>query len=206
MRNSLTIVFIVLSGSAASLAQPAGYTQSALFKIDHTKVPNSDQTNFPVFVVGFDSSLKATSYGGQMTSANGYDILFTSDATGIHVLPYERALHNTQTGRVAYWVAVPTVSHTVDTPIYVWYGNSSVNADQSNRTAVWDSNYKAVWHMNDNAQSQTVAESTANGHTGTNQANTSPRSVPGALANLTALSYTGSLDYTNVPSSKRRGF
>ena len=197
----LTIFLIVFSCRLVGLAQPAGYTTSALLKVNHNQVPNSDQINFPVFVVGVDSSLKSTSQSGQMQNAAGYDILFTSDAAGQNALPYERALHNTQTGRIAYWVTVPTLSHTVDTPIYVWYGNPAINTDQSSRTAAWDSNYKAVWHMNDNASSPTVADSTANAHTGTNHVNTSARSVPGALANLTALTYTSSQDYTSVAST-----
>lgn len=201
MNRILITLVIAFSTSPAGIAQPAGYTQNAVLKINHTKVANSDQANFPLFVAGTDASLKSTNRGGRMYSTSGYDILFTSDATGTNALQYERGIHDTQSGRIAYWVKLPILSHSIDTPIYVWYGNPSITTDQSVGTAVWDTNYKAVWHMNDNAQSFTVADSTGNGHNGTNQAPTQSRSVAGALANLNGLSYSGSSDYTNVPSS-----
>ena len=51
--------------------------------ISHTQVPNTDQTNFPVLIslpANTYSDLKTMANGGSVTSANGYDILFTSDA------------------------------------------------------------------------------------------------------------------------------
>src|SRR5207302_320806 len=42
----------------------------------------------------------------------------------------------------------PTLSHTADTFMYMYYGNAGAS-DQQNKTAVWDSNYKGVWHLPD---------------------------------------------------------
>src|SRR6266705_3801234 len=46
------------------------------------------------------------------------------------------------------------------------YGNSSITTDQSNQTAVWDANYKGVWHL-PNGTSLTANDSTSNGVNGT---------------------------------------
>ena len=49
--------------------------------INDTKVPNTDQMNFPVLISlppNTYPDLKTTANGGSVTNANGYDILFTS--------------------------------------------------------------------------------------------------------------------------------
>ena len=143
-----------------------GYAYRRVITIDHTKVPNTDQTNFPFLFSATYSYLAITSNGGGVTNANGYDIIFTSDASGTSTLAFEQEGYNASTGAVNYWVKVPTVSHTVDTVIYLFYGNSSVTTDQSNKTGVWDSNYKGVWHL-PNGTTLTANDSTGNGNNGT---------------------------------------
>ena len=39
------------------------------------------------------------------------------------------------------------LSHTTDTVIYVFYGSGSVSTSQENRTGVWNSDFKAVYHF-----------------------------------------------------------
>src|SRR5438105_5271179 len=89
-----------------------GYSSRRTVVIDHTKVPNTDQTNFPMLFSGTYAYLATTSNGGGVTSSSGYDIIFTSDAGGNSVLPFERESYTATTGAVLYWVQVPTVSHT----------------------------------------------------------------------------------------------
>lgn len=67
------------------------------------------------------------------------------------------------------FVRLPALSSTVDTSFYLWYGNASA-ADQSDAAAVWDSNYKAVYHLSSAAGKVTVPDSTANACTGTKTA------------------------------------
>jgi hypothetical protein len=74
-------------------------------------------------------------------------IIFTSDASGTSILPFERETYNASTGAVNFWVNVPTVSHLSDTVSYMFYGKSSVTTDQSNKIGVWDSSFKGVWHF-----------------------------------------------------------
>src|SRR5207253_10452671 len=73
---------------------------------------------------------------------------------------------NASAGAVNYWVRVPTVSHTTDTTFYMCYGNAGITTDQSNKTAVWDANYKAVWHLT-NGTTLSAADSTSNANNGT---------------------------------------
>jgi len=57
-----------------------GYPYSRSITIDHTKVPNTDQSNFPVLISGTYSYLKTLANGGNVQNANGYDIIFAFDS------------------------------------------------------------------------------------------------------------------------------
>lgn len=57
-------------------------------------------------------------------------------------------------------------------PIYVYYGNASA-VDQQNKTGVWDSHYKSVYHLADNAANTTTVDSTSSGLNAAATANTS---------------------------------
>ena len=65
----------------------------------------------------------------------------------MHVLPFEQESFNPTTGAVIYWIGVPTISHTQDTVIYMWYGNSSISASTANAAGVWSNDYAAVYHF-----------------------------------------------------------
>ena len=113
--------------------------------IDKTKVPNTDQTNFPVLV-----SLTGLSN----INANGTDIRFT-DSTGTGELA--REIESYSAGTLVAWVKVPVLSTSANTDIYMYYGSTGAS-EPSPRSAygsqkVWDdggSNYfKGVWHLAD---------------------------------------------------------
>src|SRR4029077_794053 len=59
-----------------------------------------------------------------------------------------------------------SVSHTSDTTIYLCYGNASITTEQSNKSGVWDTNYKGVWHL-PNGTALSANDSTSNGINGT---------------------------------------
>src|SRR5581483_3738584 len=156
--------------SATPSAGPSwtnGYTYRRAITIPHTQVVNTDQVNFPVLIAGTYSYLATLANGGCVTNANGYDILFTSDASGNTPLAFERESYSGASGTVDFWVQVPLLSHTSDTVLYLFYGNSSVTTDRSNRTGTWDSNYKAVWHLA-NGVTLSGADSSSNAVNGTN--------------------------------------
>ena len=135
----------------------SSWTYRKKITIDKTKVPNTNQTNFPVLV-----SLAGLSN----VNASGTDIRFTS-ADGVTELAREIEYYSS--GSLVSWVKVPLLSTTVNTDIYMYYGNSSaVTEPVANSTygsqKVWDdggSNYfKGVWHLGES--SGTVYDSTSN--------------------------------------------
>ncbi len=134
--------------------------------IDHTKVPNTNQTDFPVLISGTYAWLATVANGGDVTSSSGYDIIFTSDSGGASPLDFERVGYSATTGLVEFWVRIPTLSYTVDTVIYIQYSDAGVTTDQSTPTSVWDSNFKAVYHL-PNGTSLTANDSTSGGFNGT---------------------------------------
>ena len=124
--------------ASITLAPPAAndYSYRRAVVIDHTKVANSDQTNFPVLISGTYSYLANVANGGKVQNTNGYDIVFSSDCAGLQNLNHEIQSYNPATGAAALWVLIPNVSHTVDTVFYLSYGNSTVTTSQENRASL----------------------------------------------------------------------
>jgi hypothetical protein len=143
----------------------SGYGNHRAITINHANVPNTDQSNFPVLISGTYSYLANTANGGKLRNANGYDIVFSSDAAGMNLLSFEREKYVATTGEVEFWVKIPTLSHSADTTIYMWYGNASVSADTAAPAQVWDANFKGVWHLA-NGSTLSGADSTSNGNNG----------------------------------------
>jgi hypothetical protein len=156
--------------------------------IDHTKVFGSDQLNFPVLINTTDSGLQA------YAQSDGHDILFT-DSTGTNKIPYEREQYTSSTGALVVWVKIANLSHTTDTFIYMYYGNSTAGDQQDSTGGVWDSNFIGVWHSED-ASSTTIADSTANANTGTKYGIVKPIETPGKIGE--AQSYNGVDNYIGV--------
>ena len=125
----------------------------------NTGVVTGTPTNFPMLVSVTDSNLQA------VARTDGHDILFTA-ADGVTKLSHEIELYDPTTGTLAAWVSVPSL--TGGTGLYVYYGNSG-SVDQQQATAVWDSNYKGVYHFGANVQQSGGAwwgpDSTTNGIT-----------------------------------------
>src|SRR5260370_2048475 len=173
----------------------AQYSYERTITIDHTKVPNTDQTDFPVLVSGTCNYLATVGNGGKVQKANGYDIIFTSDALAANKLDHEIESYDPTTGTISLWVRIPTVSHTTDTVIYLLYGNSSITTSQENKTGVWRNGYVGVWHLSSNG-AISAADST-----GTNSGTIS--SVTAATGKIGgAGSFSGSnTSHMRIPSS-----
>jgi YD repeat-containing protein len=191
LRGLLSIFVLLLSCCWAH----AQYSYTRAITIDHTKVPNTDQTDFPVLVSGTYSYLATVAHGGKVQNANGYDIIFTSDSHAANKLDHEIESYDATTGTINFWVRIPTVSHTSNTVIYLVYGNSSITTSQENKTGVWRNGYGAVWHLSSNG-AISAADST-----GTNSGTIS--SVTAATGKINgAGSFTGSTSsYIRIPSS-----
>jgi rubrerythrin len=115
-----------------------------------------DLNDFPVMINITDPDLR------NKARVDGFDILFTSEGGGIH-LEHEIESYNASLGNLVAWIRVPFVSSTNDTTIYMYYGNSGQDTPIENPQGVWDSNYEAVWHLNDD-----LLDSTDKDHDGTN--------------------------------------
>jgi len=116
----------------------SGYRYRQTIVLSHAKVPNTDQIDFPVLISGVYPYLANVSNGGLVQSANGYDIVFSSDPEGASRLDHEIDSYDPVTGTVNFWVGIPTLSHTVDTVIYLFYGNPAVTVSQENKAGVWE--------------------------------------------------------------------
>src|SRR4030095_16367236 len=90
------------------------------------------------------------------------------------------------------WVKIPSVSSSNDTVFYLFYGDSTINTNQSDPANIRDTSYKGVWHRKDSAANTTIKESTVTGANGTNNAITSSKTATGEIGK--ALSYNGSTD------------
>jgi hypothetical protein len=109
--------------------------------IDHTKV-SADLTHYP-FLVSLASDVDLVS----AAQSNGNDILFTT-TNGTTKLDHEIEQYIAGTGQLVAWIRVPSLSSSIDTDIYMYYGNPSCN-NQENTTGVWDSSFKMVQHLDD---------------------------------------------------------
>jgi hypothetical protein len=67
----------------------SGFSSQRTIVIDHTKVPNTDQANFPFLFNTTDPDLATIGNGGHVTNANGYDIIFSTDPNGLTKLDHE---------------------------------------------------------------------------------------------------------------------
>src|SRR6266550_1806832 len=176
-----------------------GYGYKKKLTIDHTQVVGgSDLSSFPVLVHIIDPNLANVANRGLVNNINGFDIIFVNSAES-GSLSFEIESYDPVLGEIVMWVNIATVSHTVDTVFYMYFGNASISTSQEAVTSVWDSNFKLVMHAYDNAASTLVNDSTSNANDGASQQNTNALTVSGQIGR--SLSYNGTSDYVNVPNA-----
>ena len=181
---------------APNTCASTGYGYQRVIVIDHTKVANTDQVNYPFLFNSTDPDLATVDNGGHVISPNGSDILFSSDPNGQTRLDFEVEQYNSATGQLVAWIRIPTLSHSADTVIYVFYGNPAITASQSNPTGVWDSNYEAVYHLGNLPSSGVASDSTTNANEG-NFTNLYP--YPGQIDGSASLH--GVTSFLEIPAS-----
>ncbi len=181
-------LFVLYSKPDSNVADAAWYSSSWGYRkpltIDKNKLSTTATTtfsNFPMLFSVTDSDLKYTSYGGKVGKTDGTDIVFTS-SDGTTKLDHEIEKYSSSTGETIIWVRIPTLSAAADTTLYIYFGNSGAS-DQQNRTGVWDSNYKGVYHL-PNGTTLSTTDSTGQNN-GTNN---------GASANSAQIDGGGSFD------------
>jgi hypothetical protein len=166
--STVTSVAAVGIGSAEAIGSPIlignqwGYSRS--ITIDHTKVVGSDQTDFPVYLSLDTDAVKLEANGGKLKT--GTDFAFFSDETLTTPLDFEVDTLDTSTGKATIWVRIPSLSQAEDTVIYLAYGDSSVETDQSNKHGVW-TDYAGVYHFSvDGSGNLVVHDSSVNARNG----------------------------------------
>ena len=95
--------------------------------IDHNRVFNTDQRDFPLLVRLCDSTLRSTASGGHVAHSHGADLFFTQ-ADGRTRLPHELVAYDPEQGQLEAWVQVPVLSCRQDEVLYLYYGGSVVAA------------------------------------------------------------------------------
>lgn len=125
---------------------------------------DADLTGFPLHIsISADTDIGE----GMEDTTNYYDIRFTD--TSDNVLPYEKERMVISSGSATgdYWVKT-NLDDTNGATIYVYYGKSG-DADGSNATDVWDSDFKGVWHLGegDSTDADFYKDSTQNDNDGT---------------------------------------
>jgi len=194
---------LLIAGQTMATAPSFGdYLYRRSITIDHDEVGDScgaTVSGFPVLVtIESSTSLKKNNNSADhVKNANGYDIVFTD--ADLNQLNHEVEVYDPDEGTLVAWVNVPTLSSSVDTVIYMYYGDSSIGAATANPTAVWDSNYQGVWHLNQapTGASGNIIDSTANNNAGQTVNMTSgDRTDNGRIGD--ALDFDGLDDYINI--------
>jgi len=124
-----------------------------------------DLSNFPVHISLSGDWLKTVANGGDIYSADGYDIIFRAQ-DGVTKLDHEIEKYDGSVtgGKLLAWVRIPALSYNANTIIYVYYGNEAITTSQAYPAGVWDSNYKGVWHFAES--SGDALDSTSHGTNG----------------------------------------
>jgi len=135
----LLLATIVASSSSSTDWYDTDWFYSKKITIDHTQV-DATLTDFPVLINITDIGLMGHAQD------DGDDILFTMD--NVTKLFHEIEYFDSSTGYLAAWVKIPSLSHSVDTELYMYYGNSACS-NQQNPLGVWDNGFEAVYHMGD---------------------------------------------------------
>ncbi len=113
-----------------------------LITIDSSKVA-ADHINFPVLI--YESSDSDLSSHAQNDGDDIAFILYSDNSTKLN---HEIQSFTDSTGKLISWIKVPNLMGSSDTKIWMYYGNPTANS-QENVAGVWDSNFVAVWHLDE---------------------------------------------------------
>ncbi|MFC1576119.1 DUF2341 domain-containing protein [Candidatus Omnitrophota bacterium] len=147
----------------------SGSTDEMLITIPAQTGNSAPLSYFPMLVTIDDPQL-ANKFG-----ANGELVDFKNEG-GQH-LNYEVESCDNAQGKLVVWVSVDSISNTADTDVHFYY--NLAQAPTNSEAAVWDSNYVAVWHLNETS-GQSI-DSTSYGNDGDPQ-ETPNRDVTGKIA------------------------
>jgi len=175
--TTLTGIVLFLNKNP-QLAEAAWYNGAWTYRKKLT-FDNSGQsenlTNFPTMV-----KLTSTNFTFSQAQSSGQDIRFT-DSAGTNLLDYEIESFDASGEEAYLWVKVPQIDGSSATDyIYMYWGNPSAS-DAQDADATWNSNYKGVWHLNDDAATSTVSDSSGNSNNITSSGTTDKYTSTGQM-------------------------
>lgn len=179
----MSILFLGLFQAVNS--QPFGYSYGKTVSINSAVVTGTNNlSNFTILFKTIDPDLKSTSNGGNVTSANGYDIIFTLNSCASN-LYHQIEKYDPTSGELICWIKIPTLNYNSNTVLSMYYGNSTITLPTSS-SSTWGSEYSSVLHLNENPSdlAPQMTDGTANSRSGTCFGNmTVANVVPGIIAN-----------------------
>jgi len=138
------------------------YDEKCLITIYHDYI-DENLTDFPVLI----------KLGSSVVSMCAVDFCFTNLASSV-LYDYEVDVWDSDESLV--WVKIPFVSKDFNT--YFWfYYDASFDIYINNASAVWDSNFVMVQHMDDDPDNATITGSTDFGHVGTKNSANEPLEI-----------------------------
>jgi hypothetical protein len=158
---------LVATPTFSILSSPCLFAYRNKITIPGTKVyGTSNLENFPVLISLTDAHLKHTDYGGHVTNANGWDIIFrgsnstTCNGTAPCTLYHEIESYDAVNGVLVAWVNVPVLpcDDATNTDIYIYYGNPCINLATQEPGNVWDASFKGVWHLKEDQSGTGTAD------------------------------------------------
>jgi Tfp pilus assembly protein PilE len=165
----------------------------------------SSLSNFPVLIsLPSDAQLASTSPTTPGAQADGDDIKFTS-SDGVSQLDHEIETFDKSTGKLVAWVRIPVLSATVDTVIYMYYGNITTGSMQD-PINTWDSTFIGVWHLKESPSgvSGEIKDSAATNHGTGNGSMSAVNQVTGKIGG--SLNFNGTSNYVNIPNNASLNF
>ncbi|MCK4416073.1 MAG: DUF2341 domain-containing protein [Thermoplasmatales archaeon] len=164
-----------------------GWQYRKQITIDHTQVAG-DLNYFPVLVSTVDNDLR------DKTQEDGDDILFMDGHGVANKLYHELERFDGSSGELITWVNTPSLSSTVDTSLYLYYGNPNSGSQQMPER-VWSTHYSGIWHLDD------LHDSSSNTNDGSNHGTIS---ILGQIGN--ARSFDGNNDHITVSDDPSLNF
>src|SRR3990167_7056572 len=178
------------------MAWLAGWNYTQKITIGSTALGMSgNQTDFTIAV--HVPSSNTNFWAG--VKADGTDVRFTS-SDGSTLLKFEIESFDNTGDDAWYHVKVPSLLYASDKDIYLYYGNSSAT-DGSDKVNAWDSNYVAVYHLNQDSSVGAFDDATSSNNDLTNFSTTD---TAGAIDRARA--FSGSSQYLTAADAASLSF
>ncbi|MHA2278630.1 MAG: DUF2341 domain-containing protein, partial [Candidatus Kariarchaeaceae archaeon] len=184
--------FRVLPGGSGQ--QPSDFSSYKSIKINSNKISGSENLqNFPLLISIFDTNLKTD------VQTDGDDIVFANSSSWLdHEIEEFNPSYNSTHAHLVAWVRIPSLSATIDSEIFMYYGNTTIG-NLENPSGVWDNNYRGVWHLSETTGgTDTIKDSTTNVNHGTDY-NSPIFGQTGKIHN--SIELDGTNQYIELPNS-----